>query len=168
MLPMFLLAGFAGLLVSSTSFDPQDSAVKDELLDKMVGKWHITREFSNRKAENDATVEWVVDHHYLRITMKDVAVPSKYEAHVYITFEKASKRYVIHWMDVFAGSLPEQMGYGEKVGDSIVFTWKDEDGTLRNTFTWHTDSGTWTSKIDQTDKEGKWKVFCTDTYRRRS
>ncbi|MBI1852145.1 MAG: DUF1579 family protein [Planctomycetes bacterium] len=165
MFRLVLAVALAGLWFA-VSDGPQDNAVHDDLLDKMVGKWHITREFSNRKAENDATVEWVIDHHYLRISMKGGEKPNLYEAHVYITFEAAAKRYVVHWMDLFAGSLPETLGYGEKVGESIVFTWKDAGGTLKNTFAWHAESQTWTSKIEQTDKDGKWSTFCTDTYRR--
>ncbi|MBS1724730.1 MAG: DUF1579 family protein [Armatimonadetes bacterium] len=143
------------------------SQLQDPLLEKLVGKWHIHRAFSNRTAENVATVEWVVDHRYLRIIMRDPNKPPKYEAHVYITFEKEAKRYAIHWMDVFAGSLPETMGYGHQAGDSIVFEWKDGEGTLRNTFTWLSSSKSWTSKIEQTNKEGEWTTFCTDTYTRK-
>ena len=35
----------------------------DELLDKMVGSWHITRQFPARKAENKAKIEWVLNGH---------------------------------------------------------------------------------------------------------
>ncbi len=158
-------AGLSWVVAAMGAFErPQ---VQDDLLEKLVGKWHITREFPKRKAENEATAEWVLDHHYLRIMMKDLSKPAQYEAHVYITYEAAAKRYGIHWLDVFAGSIPEMMGYGERKGDSIVFTWKDADGTLRNTFTWHPESKSWISKIEQTDANGKWSTFCTDIYRKR-
>ena len=141
--------------------------LQDPLLDNFVGNWHIDRQFPNRTAENEAVVEWVIEHRYLRIVMKDLNRPSRYEAHVYITFEQEAERYAIHWMDVFAGTMPESLGYGEKQGDSIVFTWQDADGTLKNTFTWNPGAGTWTSKIEQTDPSGAWTTFCTDTYRKK-
>jgi hypothetical protein len=144
----------------------EDSAFKDALLERLVGKWRITREFAKRVAENDAVVTWELNHHYLRIVMKDVAIPSMYEAHVYIAFEREASRYAIHWMDVTSGSMPELMGYGQKQGDSIVFEWREDEGVLRNTFTWHAADDTWTSSIEQTDRSGAWKTFCVDTYRR--
>ena len=144
----------------------QKAKMQDELLNLMVGKWHITREFPKRKAENTATIEWVLNDHWLRIDMKDIEKPSQYEAHVYITQMVSDKSYAIHWHDSFGGTLPEVLGTGHRVGDSIVFSFKDPDGELRNTFAWHGDRHEWTSKIEQTDKAGKWTVFCTDTYRK--
>ena len=136
----------------------------DELLDKMVGHWHITRRFATRVAENTVTAEWVLDGHWLRICMKDVAEPSKYEAHVYITRIEADGSYSIHWHDTYGGTMPEVLGTGDRRGDSIVFSFKDADSELKNTFTWHPDSNTWTSLIEQTGEDGKWTEFCTDTY----
>jgi len=136
----------------------------DELLNKMVGNWHITRQFTKRKTENTAKVEWVLAGHWLRIDMKDVEKPSKYEAHVYITRMVSDGSYSIHWLDTYGGALPESLGVGHRDGDSIVFSFKDQDGELKNTFAWHSDSKTWTSEIEQTGTDGKWTVFCTDTY----
>ena len=143
-----------------------DPGLIDDLLDKFVGKWRITRVFSNRTVENDAVVSWEVMHRYLRIAMVDVATPPAYEAHVYIGYEREPGRYVAHWMDCFSGSLPESIGYGARQGDSIVLEWKEGEGVLRNTFAWHPEDGTWTSTIEQTNPDGSWGTFCVDTYRR--
>jgi len=144
--------------------DSMPPPIEDDLLEKLTGKWNINRRFANRAAENVAVGEWVLEHHYLRITMTDVIEPPKYAAHIYITYEAESKRYVIHWMDAFAGSMPEALGYGTRSGDTLVFVWKDADGVLQNTFTWHPESDTWISLIEQTDSDGNWATFCTDTY----
>lgn len=146
--------------------DPLESALHDELLEKMIGAWRISRKFATRTMENDATVTWELAHHYLRIVMTDVATPSMYEAHVYIGYERADSRYVVHWMDVTSGSMPELLGYGARQGESLTFEWKDGDGTLRNTFSWNAADGTWTSNIEQTRPDGTWQTFCVDTYRR--
>lgn len=135
----------------------------DELLDKLVGKWHIERHFPNRKAENTANIRWVLDGHWLLIDMKGGKKPA-YEAHVYITRMESDGSYPIHWLDNFGGTVPEMKGLGHRDGESIVFDFTDEDSKLRNTFTWHPDLRAWTSQIDQTDKDGKWSPFCTDTY----
>jgi len=146
--------------------NPLETAIQDDLLDKLIGKWHIDRKFANRDMENDAVVTWELAHHYLRIAMDDVARPSMYAAHVYIGFERPMSRYVIHWMDVTSGSGPDFLGYGTRQADSITFEWKDGDGTLMNTFTWHSQDDSWTSKIEQTKPDGTWETFCVDTYRR--
>jgi hypothetical protein len=140
--------------------------MRDDLLDKMVGDWHIMRQFPTRTAENTAKIEWVLGGRWLRIDMKDVSTPAKYEAHVYITRMELDNSYSIHWHDTFGGSLPEVLGTGHRSGDAIVFSWKDADGELRNTFTWNLDEDTWTSRIEQTGNDGEWVVFCTDTFTR--
>jgi hypothetical protein len=155
------------ILASLLAIAMNEQTLKDDpLLSHFIGKWHITRVFAKRHAENTANVEWVLDGHWLRISMKDTAKPSKYEAHVYITYVVAEKKYSVHWLDTFGGTLPESLGLGIRDGNSIVCSWKDSDGELRNTFTWYPDNHTWTSKIEQTGKDGKWTTYCTDTYRR--
>lgn len=159
---MFLTA-----LILPLAMAQQQALTKDDdLLKHLVGKWRITREFPKRPAaQNDCEVTYELDGHWLKIAMKDVERPAKYEAHVYITRMVDTKQYSIHWLDSFGGTLPESLGTGTRKGDAIEFLWKDQDGDLRNTFTWHPKDKTWTSLIDQKGKEGKWTVFCTDTYR---
>ena len=96
--------------------------------------------------------------------MKDVKRPSKYEAHVSITRMESGQSYSIHRLATFGGTLPVSPGTGHRSGDPIAFVWKDADGELRKTFSWHSDTKTWTIKIEQTGKGGKWTEFCTDTY----
>lgn len=140
----------------------------DSLLAKFVGDWHIARSFPSRTAENTARVDWVLDGHWLRITMKDVADPPGYEAHVYITRDRTTREYTCHWLDTFGGSVPDVLGRGQRDGDQICFTFVEEGGELRNTFAWHADNETWTSTIEQTDGAGRWTLFCIDTYSRPS
>jgi hypothetical protein len=142
------------------------TGLRDELLDKFVGSWRITRVFSTRTVENDAVVTWELEHRYLRIAMIDVVSPPAYAAHVYIGYERDPGRYVVHWMDTTSGSSPALLGFGVREGDSLVLEWKDDDAVLRNTFAWHADDGTWTSNIVQTGADGVWRTFCVDTYRR--
>ena len=146
----------------------QGTIVKDDLLDHLTGKWTITRQFKKRKVTGSAKGEWVLQHHYLRISMTGKPKKTAYDADVYITLEKPTQKYEIYWLDIYAGALPGSIGYGERKGDSIEFIWKDKDGTMRNTFTWYPKQKVWTSTIDQTDKDGQWSNFCVDTYRKQS
>ena len=155
-------------LLALTSLQ-QGTIVKDDLLNHLAGKWHLTRvagKKTTKITKSMATGEWVLQHHYMRISMKEIAKRLGYDAQVYITYEAPNKRFAIYWLDIFAGTWPGSIGYGERTGDSIVFTWKDTDGIIRNAFAWDAKKDIWTSTIDQTDKTGKWSNFCVDTYRR--
>ena len=105
--------------------------------------------------------EWVLEHQFLRLHMKDVASPPKYEAEVYIGFDKAGNRYVAHWMDTFGGGF-SSMGFGVRDGNSLPLIFEDADGTVRNTFTYDPATQSWTSLIVQKAKGGDWKTFAED------
>src|SRR5438105_4233597 len=110
------------------------TSVHDDLLDKLIGNWRIVREFENRRAENTAVVEWVLNHQFVRIHMKDVNEPPRYEGHIYIGFNLVEDRYVAHWIDVFGGQFSETLGLGRRDGDVIAFEFRYPDGLLTNLF----------------------------------
>ena len=139
---------------------------QDDLLDKLVGNWRIVREFRNRTVENNATAEWVLNHQFLRVHMRDVTEPPRYEAMVFIGFNPTEQRYVGHWIDVFGGEFSETLGLGKRNGNLIEFTFQYPDSLLTNVFLFDAASGTWTSKIDQQDESGAFVPFCVDTYSR--
>jgi hypothetical protein len=143
------------------------TSVQDELLEKLIGRWHIVREFKNRKGENSAVAEWVLNHQFVRIHMIDVNQPPRYEGHIYIGFNPVEGRYVAHWIDVFGGQFSETLGLGKRNGDSIAFEFRYPDGLLTNVFTFHPESGGWTSKIDHQSESGEMVPFCMDTYTER-
>jgi hypothetical protein len=115
-----------------------------------------------RTAENTLKAEWVLQHQFLRIHMKDVATPPSYEAMVFIGYDNASERYVAHWIDVFGGRFSETLGYGARDGNRIKFVFEYPDGPFHNTFTWDAEAKTWTFLMEQKDQTGKWKEFAVD------
>ncbi len=152
--------------------DPQKSTtggsgtqLRDDLLDKLVGKWKLTRRMGKRVEHNRVTVEWVLNHNFLQIQMKDVKRPPKYEAKVMIGSGPTDKQYVIYWLDTFGGKYSEK-GYGTREGSSIKFVFPYPDGPVHNTFTWNPDSKSWRSLIEQPDAHGAWSVFADDTLQR--
>ncbi len=56
----------------------------------------IVRKIHDRSTQNSVQVEWVLNHQFLRIQMKDLSTPAAYEAMVFIGFDNASERYVAH------------------------------------------------------------------------
>ena len=137
----------------------------DAFIDKLVGEWRLLREIRGREVENTVSADWVLNHQFLRIHMKDVADPPAYEALVYIGYEHADERYVVHWLDVYGGKF-SAIGYGKRVGDSIPFVFQYDDGPFYNTFKWDARTESWTFIMEATGKDGKREPFAVDTLRR--
>ena len=165
-----LILGFGAVYetVAQTQepLDGPSRIFKDDLLDNLVGKWQLTRTIRGTQVHNMVEVEWVLNHQFIRIHMKDTAVPSQYEAMVFIGYDNASERYVAHWIDVFGGRFSETLGYGRRQADSIAFVFEYPDGPFHNTFTWNREAKTWTFLMETKNKSGKWVQFAKDELKR--
>ena len=62
--------------------------------------------------ENSVKAEWVLNHQFLLVHIKDGSSPPIYEAMVFIGYDNTSERCVAHWIDVFGGRFSETLGYG--------------------------------------------------------
>ncbi len=125
-------------------------------------------QFVSRTVYNDARVEWVLNHQFVRITMVDIESPPKYEAHVYIGFNHEKKKYVCHWLDVFGGQFSETIGVGTRDENSIEFIFASKEAVLRNRFSFDEAGGEWSSVIEQRGPlEDQWHTFCADVYKKR-
>jgi len=164
-------------LILVTSFTPAHSAAQepldgrnrifhDDFLENLSGDWKLTGKVGGRQIEHSVKAEWVLNHQFLLIHMKDVAVPSQYEAMVFVGYDNTSERYVAHWIDVFGGRFAETLGYGKRDGNSIKFVFEYPDGPFHNTFTWNPKEKTWQMFLQQKDAGGKWVVFAEETLRR--
>jgi hypothetical protein len=140
-------------------------AVDDPFLDNLVGHWDIERTIRGRVIHNSLDTEWVLQHRFVRLHMKDVADPPKYEAIVLIGFDPAAGRYVAHWTDNF-GAQYSAIGYGKRSGDTVEFVFQYPDGPFYNTFTWNPASGTWKMLLENGGSDGKRSFFAEDTVRR--
>lgn len=165
-LTLVICAAAAPLAAAQEPLDGENRIFKDELLENLVGDWKLSRKMFGKLGENTVKVDWVLNHQFLRIHMKDVATPSQYEAMVFIGYDNMSERYVAHWIDVFGGRFSETLGYGKRDGNSIKFVFEYPDGPFHNTFTWNPSDKTWRFLGEQKNKEGKWSVFAEDQLRR--
>jgi hypothetical protein len=145
---------------------PGGRAVEDPLLDSLVGHWNLSREIRNTRERNTLDVEWVLQHRFLQLHMKDVANPPKYEAIVLVGYDDPGRRYVIHWCDTFGGGF-SSIGYGKRTDDSIEFVFEDADSRFYNTFSRDPATGTWTFLMQSQGKDGKRAFFAKDTLSRR-
>lgn len=168
----FTVRAFAIMLLlwamPATAQEPADESkriFRDAFIDNLVGEWRLVREIRGREVENSVSADWVLNHQFLRIHMKDVADPPAYEALVYIGYQHADQRYVVHWLDIYGGKF-SAIGHGKRVGDSIAFVFQYDDGPFYNTFKWDARTGSWTFTMEATGKDGKRALFAVDTLRR--
>lgn len=166
----FIWPIFLTLLISIAAAPGSDEpagnrTLQDEFLDKLVGRWSLTRKVRDKTEQNKVETNWVLGHQFVRIHMTDVASPPKYEADVYIGYDTGGKRYVAHWMDTWGGGF-SLMGFGVRDGNSLPLLFEDAEATVRNTFTYDPTTDTWTSLIVQKKKGGDWKPFAEDRLQR--
>ena len=153
-------------LLAQEPLDGRNRVLHDDLLDNLAGDWKLTRKIRGQSLENSVNAEWVLNHQFLLVRMKDVSSPPNYEAMVFIGYDNTSERYVAHWIDVFGGRFSETLAYGQRSGNSIKFIFEYPDGPFNNTFTWNPETKRWVFLMEQKDQTGKWKVFAEDTLRR--
>jgi hypothetical protein len=170
----FLVLVYAGMATSALrcvlarADEPVDgpkSIFRDDFIENLVGNWKLTRKIRGKEVENTVKAEWVLNHQFLQLHMKDVANPPAYEAIVLIGYSHADKRYVAHWCDTFGGKFSAK-GFGTRKGDSIEFEFKYDDGPFFNTFTWDAKTKSWTCRLENQSKDGKRTLFCEDSLRR--
>jgi hypothetical protein len=154
------------LCTAQEPLDGRHRVFHDEFLDKLIGEWKLTRKFDTRTVENTLSVEWVLNHQFLQLHMKDVDAKPTYEAMVFIGYDNSSERYVAHWIDVFGGRFSESLGYGTRAGNSIKFVFEYPDGPFLNTFTWRAETRTWTFLMQRKNAAGMWVRFAEDSWRR--
>ena len=166
-----LLAGLLLLpaLGHAQAEDPPDGPkriFRDDFIENLVGSWKLTRKIRGTQVENSVEAQWVLNHQFLQIHMKDLANPPTYEALVLMGYAHADQKYVAHWCDTFGGKY-SGVGYGKRTGDSIVFEFKDGDSSFFNTFTWEPKTQVWTFKMENVGKDGQRVPFAEDTLRRK-
>jgi hypothetical protein len=164
-----LLASLVMVLLSLTAcaeepLDGPNRIFKDEFIENLTGDWRLTRKIRATEVTNTLKAEWVLNHQFLQIHMKDVAIPPTYEALVLIGYSHADKQYVAHWCDTYGGKF-SAVGYGKRSADSIEFKFEYPDGPFYNTFTWDAKAKVWTFRMESVEKDGKRALFAEDTLR---
>jgi hypothetical protein len=135
---------------------------QDDLLNNLVGEWKLVRKIRGRIVENVAKVDWVLNHQFLRIQMRDVAQPPAYEAMVLIGYDHLEDRYVVHWLDNFGGRSSQTLGFGSRNGNVIKFMFAYPEHPFVNTFTWNPETKTWNFLMQQKNRDNTWSIFAED------
>lgn len=157
--------GILVLLVATTGLaaqqppDGKDRVFQDSLLDRLTGSWTMSGEVHGRPATLSLRAQWVLNHQFLELEMRDVKDPPAYEAAVYVGFDNASDRYVAHWLDDFGGRWSETLGYGRRQGAAITFVFEYPDGPFHTTFTCDRSGAQWSVLMQDRAPDGAWREF---------
>ena len=147
--------------------DGRERMVHDTLLDHLAGDWRIERTMRGRATSSTAHGEWVLNHQFLLLHYQDAprtATPSGYEAMVFIGYDNASERYVVHWIDIFGGRFSETLGYGTRDGNAIRMVFEYPDGPFYNTFTFDPATRAWSTLMRSKNQKGDWVTFATERF----
>lgn len=158
---------FIVLLFSAICGSPswaQPAPFRDPLVDRLAGKWILRGTIEGREVVHDVTGQWVLGHQYmmLRETSRELkpgsTVPA-YEAHIYIGWDQAQRRYGVVWLDVFGETSTPALGTATPMINALPFVFTGRDGTVtRTTFTHNRGTGRWRWQI-VTEKNGQATPF---------
>ena len=132
---------------------------QDSLLDRLAGAWAMVGAVRSHPATYSLKAEWILNHQFLRLDMRDIADPPAYQATVYIGYDNASERYVAHWLDAGGGRVSETLGYGHRVGSAIRLTFEYPDGPFHTTFTLDPGGRSWSVLMQDRAAGGAWQEF---------
>ena len=164
-LALIALLLLSGPRVASAQRDGRGGRFEDDLIAKLEGNWTLTRQIRGTESKNTVSASWVLQHQFLLLRMRDVAIPSRYEADVYIGYSYAANEYVAHWIDNFGGHF-SGTGRGKRNGNSVEFRFEYPDGPFFNTFSWDPGSGTWNCHLESVAKDGTRQTFARDSLAR--
>jgi len=151
-------------LCASATAQRKPNPLNDPFLDNLLGRWSVTRKIHGTTLSNTLDVDWVLQHKFLQLHMKDVANPPQYEALVLIGYDGLAERYILYWMDDFGGAY-SMVGRGKREGNTIEFQFDNADGPFFNTLKWQPQERGWKMVLEST-KDGKRELFAEDTVRR--
>jgi hypothetical protein len=138
--------------------DGPQRTFQDPLFEQLTGTWTMVGTVRSRPATYSLRAEWVLNHQFLRLEMRDVAEPPAYQATVYIGYDNASERYVAHWLDAGGGRFSETLGFGKRIGNAVLLVFEYPDGPFHTTFTFDPDAKGWSVLMEDRGK-GAWREF---------
>ncbi len=145
---------------------------KDDLLDRMIGRWVLQGTIAGQETAHDVVVEWVLGHQYVQLREvsreKDGEGNPAYEAIVYIGWDQPSAGYACLWLDNTGGGglVGQAIGHGKRSGDEIPFLFRGGDGSLfHTTFAYDRAGDTWRWLMDG-EEAGKLEPFARVTLTR--
>lgn len=141
----------------------------ETLLAHLVGTWNMDGEVEGKPVKYSFDANYVLHDKLLLMHMKDLAVPSSYEADVYIGYDTTRSCYVTFWLDNFGvDSLGSVLGYGNRREDTLVILFSFPNEPFRDTFTYDSTTDAWRFLLEDGNLQGTWKIFADYQLKRKS
>lgn len=151
---LLLLLAFLGCGTTFAQAPPRDA-----FLDQLVGTWQASGTVAGERIGYSIEAKWTLQDNFLEIDLTDTAKAPQYMAQVYIGYDAAGKRYVMHWLDLFGARYSETLGYGTLKDNTIAFRFEYPDGPFINAFSYDRATHTWTMHSTTKNSKGDWEVF---------
>jgi len=165
---LVLLISFFPLMVASPQVNTRHSN-SEGLLDHLVGTWNMEGSVEGKPVRYSFEAGRVLHDELVHMYMKDLAVPSPYEADVYIGYDTTRSCYVTFWLDSFGvDSTFAVLGYGHQKGDTLVILFSFPKEPFRDTFTYDSKRDAWRFLLEDGNLQGTWKTFADYELTRKS
>ncbi len=150
------------VFAASSAFAQEPVASIDKrpaLLQALDGQWVMTGDVLGKPVTYDMVAAPTLRDTFTELHMKDVQVPSEYEARVFIGVDPDSQTVIAHWLDNFGAKYSIPHGTGQLSVNTIQFTIHYDDGPFRDTLTFHPEARSWSFVIEASQPDGSWKHF---------
>jgi hypothetical protein len=129
------------------------------LLRALDGHWVMTGDVLGKPVTYDMVAAPTLQGAFTEMHMKDVQVPSEYEARVFIGVDPGSRFVIAHWLDSFGAKSSIPHGTGQVFGNTIQFTIPYDSGPFRDTLIVHLEDRSWSLAIEASQPDGSRKHF---------
>jgi hypothetical protein len=162
-------AAFVLLVAATPTTAGTPASANDErpsILKALDGNWVMSGDVMGKPVTYNLVAAPALQGRFTEMRMKDVQVPAKYEAAVFIGYDRASQSVIAHWMDVFGaeGSIPHATGHIE--GNTVQFIFPYKSGQFRDTFTYNPETSSWLFVLESAQPDGSWKHFARYSVKR--
>jgi hypothetical protein len=130
------------------------------------GNWIMSGDVMGKPVTYKMVASPTLQGAFTELHMKDVQVPSEYEARVFIGYDAESQAIIAHWLDSFGARYSIPHGTGSITGNTIQFIIPYEGGPFKDTLTYNPDTKTWLLVIEASQPDGTWKQFARYSVRR--
>ena len=164
---MYILIAMC-ISVSSYAQQTGDSVGRqfhDDLLDHLVGQWHVTAVAHEHDFTSEVDVAWVLNHQFLLFHLKSNEVVPwwgvQMEYFQYTGYNHYKNRYTLHVVSIEGDEdLSEGFGYGSRSGNDFKTSFKfGRDTTIVQHLIWEPGTGNWRIQSRMKVKEKEGNVF---------
>lgn len=140
--------------------EPANAAdARPAILRALDGNWRMSGDVRGKPVSYTMAAAPALQGTFTEMRMKDVQLPARYEAAVFIGYDAGSQGVIVHWMDSFGPKHSIPHATGRIDGNTMQFVFPYASAPFRNTMTYHPDTASWTFVLESSQPDGSWKHF---------